>query len=192
MRANETLADALRYAGGFTATAARRRVQIERRIVPPAQRAPGGRDRTVTEIVSDEFLTGTGPSIPVVAGDVIRVFTVASRVRNRILVTGDVWSPGSQGLAPGMHVSDALRIAGGVRPDVYLGQVLDHLAPSPDSSRIQLRAALRDTTGAVINDLPLRKTTRSESSRRRSFVQRGTSPSTARSERADSSRTAKG
>jgi polysaccharide biosynthesis/export protein len=155
MRPNETLSDALRFAGGFTATAARRRVQIER-IVPPAQRAPGGRDRTVTEIVSDEFLTGTGPSIPVLAGDVIRVFTVATRVRNRISVTGDVWSPGSVGLTPGMHVSDALRIAGGVRPDVYLGQILI-TRTFPDSSRVQLRAALRDTTGAVLNDLPLQE-----------------------------------
>ena len=155
MRPNETLADALRFAGGFTATAARRRVQIER-IVPPAQRTLGGRDRTVTEIVSDEFLSGTGPSVPVLAGDVIRVFSVASRVRNRIAVRGDVWSPGAVGLAPGMKVSDALRIAGGVRPDVYLGQVLITRTES-DSSKIQLRAALRDTTGAVINDLPLQE-----------------------------------
>ena len=155
MRPNETLADALRFAGGFTATAARRRVQIER-IVPPAQRAPGGRDRIVTEIVSDAFLTGTGPNFPVLDGDVIRVFTVATRVRNRISVTGNVWSPGNIGLAPGMHVSDALRTAGGVRPDVYLGQVLI-TRTMPDSSRIQLRAALRDTTGAVINDLALQE-----------------------------------
>jgi len=155
MRPNETLADALRFAGGFTATAARRRVQIER-IVPPAQRTLGGRDRTVTEIVSDEFLSGTGPSVPVLAGDVIRVFSVASRVRNRIAVRGDVWSPGAVGLTPGMKVSDALRIAGGVRPDVYLGQVLITRTES-DSSKIQLRAALRDTTGAVINDLPLQE-----------------------------------
>jgi polysaccharide export outer membrane protein len=153
IRPNETLADALRFAGGFTAIASRRRVQIER-IVPPAQRAPGGRDRIVTEIVSDAFLTGTGPNFPVLDGDVIRVFTVATRVRNRITVTGDVWSPGSIGLAPAMRVSDALRIAGGVRPDVYLGQVLI-TRTMPDSSRIQLRAALRDTTGAVVNDLPL-------------------------------------
>jgi protein involved in polysaccharide export with SLBB domain len=155
MRPNETLADALRFAGGFTATAARRRVQIER-IVPPAQRVTGGRDRIVTEIVSDEFLTGTGPSIPVMAGDVIRVFSVAARVRNRISVNGDVWSPGSVGLAPGMHVSDALRIAGGVRPDVYLGQILITRTLA-DSSRVQLRAALRDTTGVVVNDLPLQE-----------------------------------
>src|SRR5206468_5426798 len=91
IRPNETLADALRYAGGFTATAARRRVQIER-IVPPEQRTLGGRDRIVTEIVSEAFSAGTGPSIPVLDGDVIRVFSVASRVRNRIYVRGDVWS----------------------------------------------------------------------------------------------------
>ena len=155
MRANETLADALRFAGGFTATAARRRVQIER-IVPPAQRTLGGRDRVVTEIVSDEFMTGAGPSIAILPGDIIRVFTVASRVRNRIHVRGNVWSPGSQGLAPGMTVSAALRLAGGVKPDVYLGQLLINRT-LPDSSRIQLRAALRDTTGAVINDFPLQE-----------------------------------
>lgn len=155
IRPNETLADALRYAGGFTATAARRRVQIER-IVPPAQRAAGGRDRIVTDIVSDDFLTGTGPSVPVFDGDVIRVFSVVGRVRNRIYVTGDVWSPGSQGLASGMKVSDALRLAGGVRPDVYLGQVLISRTLA-DSSHVQLRAALRDTTGAVINDFPLQE-----------------------------------
>ncbi|HZF74037.1 MAG TPA: SLBB domain-containing protein, partial [Gemmatimonadaceae bacterium] len=49
IRRGETLADALRFAGGFTATAARRRVQIER-IIPPEQRTPGGRDRVVTEV----------------------------------------------------------------------------------------------------------------------------------------------
>ena len=155
IKPNETLADALRFAGGFTATAARRRVQIER-IVPPAQRTLGGRDRIVTDIVSDQFMTGTGPSIPVLDGDVIRVFSVASRIRNRIYVRGDVWSPGSQGLAPGMKVSDALRLAGGVKPDVYLGQVLISRT-LPDSSKLQLRAALRDTTGAVINDIPLQE-----------------------------------
>jgi polysaccharide biosynthesis/export protein len=155
IKPNETLADALRFAGGFTAAAARKRVQIER-IVPPSQRTLGGRDRIVTEIVSDQFMTGTGPSIPVFDGDVIRVFTVASRVRNRIYVRGDVWSPGSQGLAPGMKVSDALRLAGGVKPDVYLGQVLI-TRTQPDSSKLQLRATLRDTTGAVINDIPLQE-----------------------------------
>jgi polysaccharide export outer membrane protein len=155
VKPSETLADALRFAGGFTATAARRRVQIER-VLPPDQRALGGRDRIVTDIVSDQFMTGLGPSIPVLDGDLIRVFSVASRVRNRVYVKGDVWSPGSLGIAAGMKVSDALRLAGGVKPDVYLGQVLISRTLA-DSSKLQLRAALRDTTGAVINDVPLQE-----------------------------------
>jgi len=55
-----------------------------------------------------------------------------------------------------MRLSDALKVAGGVRPDVYLGQVLI-TRTQPDSSKIQLRATLRDTTGAVINDVPLQE-----------------------------------
>src|SRR5207237_2442707 len=111
MKPGETLADALRYAGGFTATAARRRVQIER-IVPPELRVAGGRDRIVTEVVSDAFLTGNAPTVAIQPGDVIRVFSVATRVRNRVRVTGDVWSPGAVGISPGMKLSDALRLAG--------------------------------------------------------------------------------
>ena len=155
MRPNETLADALRFAGGFNATAARQRVQIER-VVPPSQRAPGGRDRTLTDITSDVFAAGVGPSLPVFDGDVIRVFPVASRVRNRIRVSGDVWAPGTIGITPGMRLSDALRLAGGLRPDVYLGEVLISRT-QPDSSHVQLRAALRDVGGSVINDVALQE-----------------------------------
>jgi polysaccharide export outer membrane protein len=55
-----------------------------------------------------------------------------------------------------MKVSDAIKRAGGPKPDVYLGQVLVSRL-QPDSSRIQLRAALRDSTGTVINDFNLRE-----------------------------------
>jgi polysaccharide export outer membrane protein len=155
MKENETLADALRFAGGFTATASRRRVQIER-ILSPTERAQGGRDRIVTDVISDEFETGTGPAFPIRAGDVIRVFPIASRVRNRVTVRGDVWTPGPVGIAPGMTVSDVLRLAGGVKPDAYLGEI-SVTRLRPDSTRIQLRAGLRDTTGVVINDFPIQE-----------------------------------
>lgn len=155
MKENETLADALRFAGGFTAEASRRRVQIER-ILSPSERAQGGRDRVVTDVVSDEFSTGLGPAIPIHAGDIIRVFPVATRVRNRVTVKGDVWTPGAVGIAPGMKISDVIRLAGGVKPDAYLGEIsITRLRP--DSSRVQLRAALRDTTGVVLNDIPVQE-----------------------------------
>jgi len=152
IRPNETLADALRFAGGFKATASRQRVQIER-IVPPTERT-AGRDRITTDIVSDAFLTGTGPAVPVQPGDVIRVFPVTTRVHNRVFVDGDVNTPGTVGLTPGMRLSDVLRLAGGLKSDAYLGEVLVSRL-NPDSTRTQLRAMLRDTTGAVVNDFPI-------------------------------------
>jgi protein involved in polysaccharide export with SLBB domain len=53
-----------------------------------------------------------------------------------------------------MMLSQALRLAGGVKPDVYLGEVLISRLQS-DSTRIQLRASLRDTIGTVAGDIPL-------------------------------------
>jgi len=152
IKPTETLADAIRFAGGFKADASRARVQIER-IVPPAQRV-AGRDRIITDVVSSAFVTGHGPTLPLEPGDIVRVFPITTRVHNRVTVTGDVRMPGSIGLTPGMTVSGALKLAGGVKPDVYLGEVLVSRL-QPDSTRLQLRAMLRDSTGAVVNDFPL-------------------------------------
>jgi protein involved in polysaccharide export with SLBB domain len=155
LKAGETLSDAIRFAGGFTATASTRRVQIER-IQSPAERALGGRDR-VTLDISPVTLTRGGPGdVAMRDGDVVRVFPVAERVRNRIAVEGNVWQPGTIGLTPGMTVAQALRAAGGVKPDTYLGQILISRL-NPDSTRNQLHASLADTTGRVVGDFPLRE-----------------------------------
>jgi protein involved in polysaccharide export with SLBB domain len=155
LKAGETLADAIRFAGGFTATASTRRVQIER-IQSPAERALGGRDR-VTLDISPVTLTRGGPGdIAMRDGDVVRVFPVAERVRNRVAVEGNVWQPGTIGLTPGMTISQALRAAGGVKPDTYLGQIFISRL-NPDSTRSQLHASLADTTGRVVGDFVLRE-----------------------------------
>ena len=153
IKRGETIDDVIRAAGGFTAKAGRRRVQIER-IVPPERRVAAGRDRQVIDITAEQMLTGGETGIPIEAGDVVRVFAVTERVRNRITVDGAVWTPGTLGFTPGMMLSQALRLAGGVKPDVYLGEVLISRLQS-DSTRVQLRASLRDTTGVVVGDIPL-------------------------------------
>ncbi|MBA2687162.1 MAG: SLBB domain-containing protein [Gemmatimonadaceae bacterium] len=154
MKTGETLADLIQYAGGFTPTASRSRVQIERILPPDARLA--GRDRIVTEVASPLFATGYGPPEPIRAGDVVRVFEVTSRIRNRISVRGDVWQPGLIGLSSGMTIRDAVRMAGGLKPDAYLGQILVTRL-RPDSSRLQLRAAFTDTTGNVRGDFALQE-----------------------------------
>ena len=74
---------------------------------------------------------------------------------DRIVQGGNVVTPGPQGLRPGMTVSDALRAAR-LKPDTYLGEVLITRLLS-DSSRVQLRAQLQDTSGTVVNDFPLQE-----------------------------------
>ncbi|HKH93418.1 MAG TPA: SLBB domain-containing protein, partial [Gemmatimonadaceae bacterium] len=122
MKPAETLAELLRAAGGFKATASRQRVLIER-ILPPAERTATGRDRVTIEVTSSALGDAGGSTIPLQNGDVVRVFPVAERVRNRIFVDGNVFLRGPQGLSPNMRLSDALRHAG-LKPDTYLGEVL--------------------------------------------------------------------
>ncbi|NUO47493.1 MAG: hypothetical protein HOV80_01410 [Polyangiaceae bacterium] len=151
-KAGETLADLIRAAGGFRATASRQRVLIER-VLPPDLRRPPGHDRITIDVASTDTVPGAG--IALQDEDVVRIFAVAERLRNRIAVNGNVYQKGAQGMTPGMQLSDALRRAG-VKPDTYLGEVLVSRIRM-DSTREQLRATLADTTGRVLNDFPLRE-----------------------------------
>ncbi|MFL5606306.1 MAG: SLBB domain-containing protein [Gemmatimonadaceae bacterium] len=155
LKGTETLHDLITYAGGFQANASAQRVVIDR-IVPATERVTPGRDRVTVEVTSAQLLSATGPMVPLHNGDVVRVFPISRRVRNRITVAGNVYQPGPEGLTPGMKLSDALRQAGGVQPDTYLGEVLITRVLS-DSTHAQLRAQLADTAGNVVNDLLLQE-----------------------------------
>lgn len=154
LRDGETIREALRVAGGFRPTAQTQRVQLQR-IVPAAERTSGGRDRTVIDVTGGRTIAEL-PALAIAAGDELRVFAVSDRVRNVVTIEGHVWTPGPQAITPGMTLSQALRHAGGVKPDGYLGQVLITRL-RPDSTRAQLRAVLRDTTGAVVQDMALQE-----------------------------------
>ncbi len=155
LKPGQTLRDLIAAAGGFTPQALRRRVQIVR-VLPPARRLPGGRDRVVVDLASDQFDDGLGPAFPMEAGDSVRVFTIADRQRLSVRVIGNVWVPGTVGFTPGMKLSEAIQLSGGPRPDVYLGSILLSRL-QPDSSRIQLRSAFRDSTGVLTEDIPLQE-----------------------------------
>jgi polysaccharide export outer membrane protein len=155
LKPGEGLPQLLEAAGGFTASAARRRVFVER-IVPASERNLLGNDRTSIDLSAEGVANGFGPQVPLHDGDLVRVFPISERVRNRIVVQGNVHTPGPQGLAPGMMLSAALQGAGGIRPDTYLGEVLI-TRMLDDSTRVQLRARLLDSTGAVAQDVPLRE-----------------------------------
>jgi len=130
----ETLADLLRMAGGFRAEADQRRVQVER-IVPPSQRVAAGSDRLLFDI-SGLYLDRSPE--PLIDGDVVRVRTIADRIANRIMVLGNVWTPGAIAFTPGMKLSDALSRAGGIKPDTYR-EAIQIARLQRDSTRLMLR-----------------------------------------------------
>jgi polysaccharide biosynthesis/export protein len=155
VRPSETLRDVVTAAGGFEANAAHGRIQISR-IVPPSERPAVGRGRVVIDLSGDELIAGGVPAFPLAAGDSVHIFAVEPRTREFVTVRGDVYFEGRVGFTSGMKLSDAVRLAGGPKSDVYLGQILVSRV-QPDSSRIQLRSAFADTTGRVTDDIPLQE-----------------------------------
>ena len=152
-RASETLRDVIAAAGGLDATAVEGRIQIHRILQRPAGEA-GSPERVVIDVASAGLAAGAVPAFPLAPGDSIRVFEVPAHVRGYVSVRGNVLLPGRVGFTAGMKLSDAIRLAGGPKPDVYLERILVGRL-RPDSSRIQLHAAFADSTGRVADDLTL-------------------------------------
>jgi protein involved in polysaccharide export with SLBB domain len=89
-------------------------------------------------------------------GDSVTVLSIAERLRGYVTVKGNVWVEGQVGYRTGMKLSEAIRLAGGPKPDVYLDRILVSRT-NDDSSRIQLRSAFVDSTGRVVSDLTLQE-----------------------------------
>lgn len=113
LRPGETLADALRMAGGFSAVADRSRVTIERLA-----------DRLTGRVV--EWSLPSNEAQPLASGDVIRAYSAIAatlpegRQKKRVRVEGEVVRPGDYVLPPGATVADALKMAGGLTQGAYL------------------------------------------------------------------------
>ena len=153
LKPSETIADLIAMAGGFTATADPGRVTIER-IVPPAARTGLGTARRVIDVPRELFAQNAITETTVEDGDIVRVGEVPMHLASRVTVDGNVWSPGEIGFVPGMTLTEALRRAGGVRPDSYLGQVQIARLRS-DSSYAMVQAQLRDTSGTTNGEVQL-------------------------------------
>jgi polysaccharide export outer membrane protein len=155
IRAGETLRDIIAFAGGFDANALQSRIQIHR-ILPTPRDGAVGRERVILEVTGEQMAGGSVPAMPLVPGDSVVVFETRQPARDYVSIRGNVFVEGRVGLEPGMRLSEAIRLAGGPRPDVYLGQVLISRVRD-DSSRVQLRSAFVDSTGVVDPDLVLQR-----------------------------------
>ena len=153
LQSNETLRDLLQFAGGFGPAAYQARVRIHR-ILPPDARGVAGQARVVVDVGPEQFAGGVVPAVPMEPGDSVTVLAVPSRLRGYVTVRGNVWVEGQVGFTSGMKLSDAIRLAGGPKPDVYIDRILVSRT-NDDSTRVQLRSAFADSTGKVTEDLVL-------------------------------------
>jgi polysaccharide export outer membrane protein len=155
LQPNETLRDLIQFAGGFGPAAYQARVRIHR-ILPPDARGAAGQARVVVDVGPEQFAGGVVPAVPMEPSDSVTVLAVPNRLRGYVTVKGNVWVEGQVGFSPGMKLSEAIKLAGGPKPDVYIGRILVSRT-NDDSTRAQLRSAFADSTGKVTDDLVLQE-----------------------------------
>jgi protein involved in polysaccharide export with SLBB domain len=115
----------LRLAGGVKSTALLSRALVDR-VVPFAQRdSLAGQDRVVLDLPLREALADSTRDPAMVDRDIVRIFRVGDIRKNSVEISGNgVYHGGTFAWRPGMHASDLIREAGGLKPDAYLERAL--------------------------------------------------------------------
>jgi protein involved in polysaccharide export with SLBB domain len=140
----QDLRELVQMSGGLLPEAYTGRAQIER-VLPPEQREPGGRDRVVLDVDLQTVLRPGAAAFPLDPDDKVTVFSVTIPVRNRVVIKGDVWRPGTYQLDAGMMLSQLVADAGGLKPDAYLARA--HIVRlNPDSTRRLIPVSLEGLT----------------------------------------------
>lgn len=102
----ESFADVIRYAGGFTEKAYQARVKVNRYTE---------RELRIEDVLQSQF----GQFIPQ-SGDNYTIEGVLERYENRVSITGSVFRPGEYELSAGLTLSMLLKKAEGVREDTFM------------------------------------------------------------------------
>lgn len=128
MKDGETLADLIKYAGGFSDNAYEGAVSVER--------------ITSTQYMVKDVEQPQYGAFILQNGDVVRAKTVIDRFENRVFIRGAVFQPGTYELTPGLTLSKLIEKAQGVREDVFVNRgllvrLLEDLTPSYISFDVQ-------------------------------------------------------
>ncbi len=136
----ESVADLIRFGGGFTAQAATEVVHIER-ILPPARRVPNLPDRTFVDVALDPATGAVADSglDLLLDGDIVSVDGIQDKLWGWVAVNGHVKRPGRYEFVPGMTVTELLARAGGTWPDVLTDiAVIDRVDPLENTYTVTL------------------------------------------------------
>lgn len=142
MKDKETLADLLRYCGGFTDMAYQHRIKVVRKT---------DKEFSVAEVTRNAF-----NSFQLQDGDMIKVEPVLNRFANRVEITGAVFRPGIYELTDGMTLRDLIEKADGIREDAFTDRAIIYRLQTnlkTEALSIDLQRLLSDTS----YNLPLQK-----------------------------------
>jgi len=144
MKRGETVADLIRYAGGFTGDAYSNNVTVNRKA--------GGRQYQIFTVENAEMGTFT-----VQDGDEVEIGEVIKMYANRVTAEGAVWRQGNFELSDRIStVSDLLKAAEGPRDDAFTGRgqiIRTHADKTREIISINLANLINHGTG----DLKLQK-----------------------------------
>lgn len=137
LKPGETVADALRIAGGLSAVADRSRLAVERL-----------QERNTSRVAQIELPAAL--TQPLNQGDVLRAFSAvdillpSQRQSKRVRVEGEVQRPGEYVLPEGSSVDDALRTAGGFTQAAFVFATEFTRASVQQTQQQNYERALRD------------------------------------------------
>ncbi len=107
---NETLANLIKFSGGFTEKAFQERITAYRNTT---------KEKSVIDVTAPEF-----DSFILKAGDAYMVGELLERFSNRVQIQGSVYRPGEYALTEGMKASDLLHKAEGLLDDAFASRAI--------------------------------------------------------------------
>ena len=106
LKANETLADGLKYTGGFNDSAFTDRLKVVQR---------NGREKVYKDIDENSFAN----YIPM-QGDSVYAEKHMPAFENKVTITGAVYRPGEYGYSPQLNLQTLIKKADGLRSDAFM------------------------------------------------------------------------
>lgn len=116
VKANESLADLIAFAGGFSDAAYVNNVHVDR--ITPSKDHKSGATSESFDVPADQFTT-----FKIQAGDVVTVNANTNRFRNQVKIAGAVWRPGTYSINSNTsNLKQLIQAAGGLKDDAYTGK----------------------------------------------------------------------
>jgi len=119
LKARESVADLIQFAGGLHPEAYTKRFQIER-VIPFEEREDPSIARKIIDLNLDEVLSGQ-KDVALSDGDRVRIFSILDILENVVRISGAVYQPGSYELSDTLQtVRQLINDADGITGDAYL------------------------------------------------------------------------